>query len=441
MWKNLNHRFEGLLSENLKVKKWSWKVATLSLFLIPSFVLYLRLHSLVLLDNNDHHSMDTPDEMNLPLTATRLHTTTYLKVPFYVYDNELNWYNATIEGVPVSKSWYPTFKHSDDYWFLHSALLHPMRTMDPSHAKLFFVPTLINLNAETNRNFNSSSTEPTFCVHGRCSIPRTNSDFVLIRWANEVLGQSKYFQRSGGRDHIVVASHYDTLEYLEKPVAFRFLRKCAMVRFENFGKICFLGQKRCARILAKGPNPKRLRVDPIYLPEVSLPSMYVGTACPQQQQKTVDFAMVAFIEGKPTPIRQRICEWLQRGNYSFSLCGQGDQCPALSTAKYGFHARGDTFGSNRPIDTLLSGTVPLFTDEEQYRILPNFIPWTEISDFVNVSTYEAFSESLNRILRRSESVYDEKQRLINKYTDVLNYSSGVTFDWYMAEFATILGVQ
>jgi hypothetical protein len=298
--KNPNHRFEGLLSENLKVKNWNWKVATLPLFLIPSHVLCLRLHSSVLLDNNNYPSTDTPDETNLPLPATRLRTTSYLKVPFYVYGNELNWYNATIDGAPVSKCWYPTFIHPDDYWFLHSALFHPMRTMDPSHAKLSFVPTMINLNAETNRNVNaSSSTEPTFCVHGKCSTPGTNIDFVVIKWANEVLGQSKYFQSSGGRDHIVVASHYDTLEYLEKPVAFRFLRKCAMVRFENFGKICFLGAKRCARILAKGPNPKRLRVDPIYLPEVSLPSTYVGSACPLQQQKTVDFAMVAFLEKMP----------------------------------------------------------------------------------------------------------------------------------------------
>jgi beta-1,3-galactosyltransferase 2 len=356
---------------------------------------------------------------------------TFLQVPFYVYDNELNWANATFEGVPISDSWYPTFKHADDYWFLQSALQHPMRTIDPSKAKLFFVPVLFNANSEANRNVNSSP--PNFCVHGKCSTPGTNHQLDLMRWANELLGESKFFRRSEGRDHIIVASHYDQLELFEKPI-FRNIRRCGLVRFENFQKICFLGARTCAKIMAK-PNPKRLKVDPHFLPKVSIPSLYVGRACPVEAKKTADFAMVAFLEGKQA--RQNICDWLKRGNYSVSLCGEGEQCQALSRAKYGFHARGDTFGSNRLMDTLLSGTVPLFTDEKQYEILPNFMPWKNMSYFVNVSSFEEFSKSLEEILMQPEYLYGDKQKLIAEYRDWFNYSSGVPFDRYMAGFATL----
>ena len=70
----------------------------------------------------------------------------------------------------------------------------------------------------------------------------------------------------------------------------------------------------------------------------------------------------------------------------------------LAQSRFGFHVRGDTFGANRLFDTILSGTVPIFTFKEQYDILPQWVDWKGLSYFVSITTEDAFTESLDRIL-------------------------------------------
>jgi hypothetical protein len=113
-----------------------------------------------------------------------------LTVPFYVYENrDLNWEDATLDGEPyepiaphgggagtyvalfpactlqwkwkrqdvhdrllITPRCFVSFyrssdgKHSDDYWYMRAAMIHPMRTMDPNEAKLFFVPVCVKKN-------------------------------------------------------------------------------------------------------------------------------------------------------------------------------------------------------------------------------------------------------------------------------------------------------
>lgn len=89
----------------------------------------------------------------------------------------------------------------------------------------------------------------------------------------------------------------------------------------------------------------------------------------------------------------------------------------------------------------MSRTVPLFTSEEQYKILPPFFPWKEISYQVNVTNKASFRESLKDIIERPESEYLEKQRLIEKYMHLLDHQQPYQFDRYMTEFAEQLGYQ
>jgi hypothetical protein len=53
----------------------------------------------------------------------------------------------------------------------------------------------------------------------------------------------------------------------------------------------------------------------------------------------------------------------------------GDQ--SMRKLGTGFMSRGDTWGSNRLVDAIISCTVPIFTAEEQYKILPSFYQWRE----------------------------------------------------------------
>ena len=75
-------------------------------------------------------------------------TLTMLNVPCYVYD-ELFFSNATVGNYTLTE-WLqtlrdiPLLKHTDDCWFAKAALQHPLRTNDPSRAKLFIVPLITN---------------------------------------------------------------------------------------------------------------------------------------------------------------------------------------------------------------------------------------------------------------------------------------------------------
>lgn len=321
-----------------------------------------------------------------------------LRVPFYVYeDSNLNWENHTF--IANNQTDYSLSKHSDDFWLYQASLRHPMRTHDPDRASLFFVPFFLNAISERKTCIQlNATTERCFKLPGQA-----------FRYANDQLSLSKYFQRSKGKDHVIVISHW--LAPLTRKIDN--LLRCNLINFE--GRV---------------PMP----TDGVSF----IPSFYIGKGCDREQRKTHDFVMVGTI--RPIPEfrdRDNICRWLLQdgGSYSVSACGEGDQCPAVAQAKYGFHPRGDTLGSNRIMDLVLSRTVPLFTNPVQYDILPNFVPWRKLSYLVNVSTKLKFEESVTYVLLRPESEYEEKLRWIDEHLYIFDHTRIYQFDAYMAEFA------
>jgi hypothetical protein len=113
----------------------------------------------------------------------------------------------------------------------------------------------------------------------------------------------------------------------------------------------------------------------------------------------------------------------------------------LANARYGFHVRGDTWGSNRLMDTLMSYTIPLFTNEEQYKILPSFYPWKDVSYLVNVTNKRSFLASIDDILSRPQTEYLDKIRLIKENMHKLQHKRPYQFDLHMAELARKLKLQ
>ena len=396
----------------------------------------------------DHHQ----DDMHTTHDEHEHEHPFQLSVPFYIYENELDWSHAVASdrqhpnnvSLPVGDSFLATWKHSDDWWFLHHAKSHPMRTRDPTQAKLFLVPTLLNALATKLK-------KAQLCVNGRC-----NRD--LLDRANALLGASPYFQRYHGRDHIVVDSHWRRI--LQPHHHHRHntdaLANCSFVSFER--------SRHDEPLVQDGSR-------------VALPSTYVGQPCPTASaspsptNKTHDFAMVtSWQRGKTFLTRQKICEWLHTGSannqtsihthnttttssrtktYTVSRCGPGPQCPALAQAKYGFTAEGDTMGANRPMDTLLSGTVVLFTHELQYQVLPDFLPWRNMSYFLpvsswkevhNITTQERFEADLQQLLRLPDDDYQKKRQTIAATRHLLDATQPYQLDLYLHQFALRLGL-
>lgn len=265
-----------------------------------------------------------------------------------------------------------------------------------------------------------------FCVHadpgGDCFDPK--DVFSLFDKVNHALGQSHHFQKSNGTDHMIVMSHFYARKF---PSQYGNLYKCNTLGFED-------------------EVPEAAKA----FDRIRIPGFYVGNPCPPVAKKTHDFAMIATFKHNLTnvwKIQQRafqsradVCEWLGPDK-RVRKCGPGDQCPALAEARYGFHVRGDTWGSNRLMDTIMSRSVPIFTAQEQYDILPSFYPWREVSYFVNVSNKEDFLKGIDGILARPEAEYEEKIRLIDEHMHLLNHTRQYQFDGHMAEVARKLGHQ
>ncbi|XP_039060692.1 probable arabinosyltransferase ARAD1 [Hibiscus syriacus] len=101
-------------------------------------------------------------------------------------------------------------QHSVEYWLMASLLYDgeggeergAVRVSDPETADAFFVPFFSSLSVNT---------------HGHnMTDPETEVDRQLQAELVEFLRQSKYYQRSGGRDHVIPMTH---------PNAFRFHRQ------------------------------------------------------------------------------------------------------------------------------------------------------------------------------------------------------------------------
>ena len=101
--------------------------------------------------------------------------------------------------------------------------------------------------------------------------------------------------------------------------------------------------------------------------------------------------------------------------------------PTSSNALLGFHLQGDNWSSNRLFDTLISGTVPVFTNDHQYGSQPQWYDWDRISYFVNVQNKTNFIHSTKEILKnKTDIMVKTKNVLDNK--DLFDWQTIVPFD-------------
>ncbi len=117
-------------------------------------------------------------------------------------------------------------------------------------------------------------------------------------------------------------------------------------------------------------------------------------------------------------------------------------CKYVGHSRLGLHVRGDTFGSNRLWDNLLSETVPVFTQNEQYDVLPPFMPWRRMSVFANSFSEESFLSDLHLILSNATAIYNyEKAKKFNIYVDArraVDWSQKLVFELYMSAFQSFI---
>ena len=280
-------------------------------------------------------------------------------------------------------------KHSDDYWFLKHALEHPARVSSPEKAEMFVVGGLLNLIVE----------QPIWsamkcCIGSMC-------DGELIQDVEDMLLHSSWFNKSQGRNHVLVASHYESRRRLQN---FKSISTCNWISFEHNE----LGDGRA-----------------------EIASTYVGRKCPPAN-KTHDLAFIAKMKNREVfPERHDACRWLNETKlFRVSTCGQGQQCPALAQARMGLHIRGDTFGSNRLMDMLTTDTVPVVTQQQQYHILPPFFPWRKMTVFAPLDSKEHFFDGLKKANISTVQSFNAAKRIAYK----LDWRHNYLFEQYIHAF-------
>jgi len=349
-----------------------------------------------------------------------------LSVPFYIYpelmflehgnitdgDGNPFQYQSTKTYVATGMKGQP-IKHSDDYYFASRAMNHPMRTRDPAKAKLFFVPILVNAVAEALRPRPPPTNSRTVCWVPPLSWSMDKMcNLELLQYAERVLLNSTWFK--GGADHLIVGGHWYAKRILKDNFALESpLSRTSAITFEH-------------KLLALNLTGRYIA-----------PSMYVGEGCEPSGNKTHDYAFIGTMHTRAKfKTRHKLCEGLNKLNSSVIACGKATMCPTLAQARFGFHVRGDTFGGSRPMDTLLSGTVPLFTDPHQYRILPSFIDWKSMTYLTEFGGKNDSAEWLKSLLDKVNhgTLYESRVQAIQTNRDLFDYTTSMPFELYMYGF-------
>lgn len=336
--------------------------------LFSSIVALSTINSIVSVPSTQTFAVDSSFGVD-PMLQTSHPPQYLLSVPFYVYE-EFAWINGTIADLPIASvmrnhSFNGTnrFKHGDDYWFLQASLKHPMRTRSINEAKLFFVPMLLN-----QFDYYVNKKGRRLCVNERCNME-------LLNYTSEQIKASTAFQQYPEK-HVIVRSHFlpvsdvwDENKRQRPGYAEFFLEMLPKMNAVIFEGIDFL----------HSIPPKKERYE--YPSRYTLPAYKVGTACRNSlgAKKDIDVTMVGEVRFRH---RQNLCSWLNRSSSISSYCGKGDRCPALAHAKLGFHVVGDTLGSQRLMDTILCGTVPVFTNLDQFKVQGTWIDWKQLSYYL-----------------------------------------------------------
>ena len=352
-----------------------------------------------------------------------------LSVPFYIYEDEFlqddsiwnitSMYdsmtpnfakkNSTTNGTKTFMEYAETFKyhkHAGDIHFIRSALEHPMRVLNPEDAKLFVVPTLLE------RIIMQLIYKP--------EAEKEEARKHLLK-ANEALRASPWFQRYDGADHIAPISIWKTDQSITK--YFELLTRCNVVQWIEAS----IEDAAYARLNYIHPNYQHNRT--------MFKIFYVGSPCKSVvsfAEKTQDFAFIGSMHRKRRDgllqKRRDACEWMTHStNYSYSVCGTGNKCPNLSQALVGLHSRGDSCGANRLFDTLLSGTVPVFTLKQQYAAQPDFYDWDMISYFANVENKTDFVDHMDKNLSNKTDIMVKTKNVLEN-RDLFDWQTLVPFD-------------
>ncbi|TKY59885.1 arabinosyltransferase ARAD1 [Spatholobus suberectus] len=274
---------------------------------------------------------------------------------------------VTVEDWPPwPENWGLKKQHSVEYWMMGS-LLHDgegreaVRVSDPELADAFFVPFFSSLS---------------FNTHGHTmKDPATQIDRQLQVDLMEFLKKSKYWQRSGGRDHVFPLTH---------PNAFRFLRNQLNESIQvvvDFGRY------------PRGMS--NLNKD-VVSPYVHVVDSFTDDEPqdPYESRSTLLFFRGRTFRKNEGIVRVKLAKILAGYadvHYERSVATEENiktSSKGMRSSKFCLHPAGDTPSSCRLFDAIVSHCVPVIVSDQIE------LPFEDEIDYSQFSVFFSFKEAL-----------------------------------------------
>ncbi|KAF5746445.1 exostosin family protein [Tripterygium wilfordii] len=300
---------------------------------------------------------------------------------------------VTAANLPAWPSnWGLKKQHSVEYWLMASLLYEgrgevreAVRVMDPESADAFFVPFFSSL------SFNS---------HGHTMTdPETEIDRQLQVDLMEFLHKSTYWQRSGGRDHVIPMTH---------PNAFRFLRD--QVNASIFIVVDFGRYPR---------NMSNLSKD-VVSPYVHIVESFIDDDPPDPYESR---STLLFFRGNTV----RKDEGIVRAKLAKILSGYDDvhyerssatsetikaSTQGMRSSKFCLNPAGDTPSSCRLFDSIVSHCVPVIVSDRIELPYEEEIDYKQFSIFFSVKEAEEPGYMVNQLRKFPKERWIEMWRCL-----------------------------
>ncbi|KAI9125575.1 hypothetical protein K1719_002993 [Acacia pycnantha] len=260
-------------------------------------------------------------------------------------------------------------QHSVEFWLMGSLIYdgdkdqpEAIRVSDPELADVFFVPFFSSLSNN---------------LHGhQMSGPATEADHQLQRDVVEFLRKSKYWQRSGGRDHVIPMTH---------PNAFKFMRNHVNASIQivvDFGRF----PKSVSNLRKDVVSPYVHVVDTFtddesqdpYQSRATLLFFRGGTK--RKDEGTIRLKLAKILAGKYDDVR------FEQGVASLDNIKEASKDMRLS--KFCLDPAGDTPSSCRLFDAIVSHCVPVIVSDKIE------LPFEDEIDYTKFSVFFSFKEAL-----------------------------------------------
>ncbi|KAL5724810.1 hypothetical protein ACHQM5_008025 [Ranunculus cassubicifolius] len=255
-------------------------------------------------------------------------------------------------------------QHSVEYWMMGSLIWEGeeegrevIRVKDPEVAEVFFVPF-----------FSSTS----FNTHGHnMTDPETEVDRQLQVDLLDFLRKSQYWQRSGGKDHVIPMHH---------PNAFRFLRdqvNASILIVADFGRF--------------PKTMSRLRKD-VVAPYVHVVESFIDDNSPDPfvSRTTLLFFRGRTVRKDEGIVRAKLAKVLkgyEDVHYERSVASDATikaSSQGMRTSKFCLHPAGDTPSSCRLFDAIVSHCVPVIVSDKIELPFEVELDYTQFSIFFSV---------------------------------------------------------